>query len=75
MVKIDADCIPTPQVVLYLRAYLCGEVPRTSKRKPIPTVDGSGFQAALAATASLQFQGRSSLSLEARCPRASWSIA
>ena len=41
------------------------------KRKPIPTVDGLGFQAALTATASLQFQGRSSLSLEAKCPRAS----
>ncbi len=49
--------------------------PHPRKRKPIPTVDGLGFQAALAATASLQFQGKSSLSLEVRCPRASWSMA
>ena len=33
------------------------------KRKPLPTVDGLCVQAVLAATASLQFQGRSSLSL------------
>ena len=46
------------------------------KREPTPTVDGFGVgQAALAATASLQFQGRSSLSLVARCPRASWPMA
>ena len=45
------------------------------KRKPTPTVDGAAFYAARAARASLQFQGRSSLSLEARWPRASWSMA
>ncbi len=47
------------------------------KREPMPTVDGAGLavQAALAARASLQFQGRSSLSLVARCPRASWPMA
>ena len=64
--------------VFYLALYvrvMRASVIEQSKRKPIPTVDGSGFQAAFAATASLQFQGRSSLSLEARCPRASWSIA
>ncbi len=44
------------------------------KSKPALTVDGMNFQAGGAWTASLQFQGRSSLSLEARCPRASWSI-
>jgi hypothetical protein len=38
------------------------------KREPTPTVDGTGrpVQATLAARASLQFQGRSSLSLLAR---------
>lgn len=40
------------------------------KRKPSPRVDGLGFRAA-GAMASLQFQGRSSLSLETKCPRAS----
>ena len=45
------------------------------KRKPVPTVDGESFQAAWAWTASLQFQGRRWLSLEARCPLASWLIA
>ncbi len=50
---------------------------RKGKREPMPTVDGAGLavQAALAARASLQFQGRSSLSLVARCPRASWPMA
>ena len=42
------------------------------KRKPPPTVDGVSYQAARASTASLQFQGRSSESLEA--PRVSWSM-
>ncbi len=44
----------------------------TRKRKPTPTVDGTGrpVQAALAASASLQFQGRSSLSLVASWPMA-----
>ena len=46
-----------------------------SKRKLVPTVDGVSFQAARSSTAPLQFQGRSSLSLEARCPRANWSMA
>ena len=45
------------------------------KRKPVPTVDGVSFQATRASTAPLQFQGRSSPSLEARCPHASWSMA
>ena len=59
---------------LPVRRVLCvrrGTILLNGKRKPIPTVDGLGFQAALTATASLQFQGRSSLSLEAKCPRAS----
>ena len=46
-----------------------------SKRKPAPTVDGMSYCAARAWTASLQFQGRSSLSVEARWPRANWSMA
>ncbi len=47
------------------------------KREPTPTIDGTGrpVQAALAARASLQFQGRSSLSLVARWPRARWPMA
>jgi len=47
------------------------------KREPTPTVDGAAtaVQAALAARASLQFQGRSSLSLLARWPWASWRMA
>ncbi len=60
-----ADYRPTdPQIAWHL-----------GKREPTPTVDGCGGQAALAARASLQFQGRSSLSLVARCPRASRSMA
>ena len=46
------------------------------KRKPVPTVESCGVgQAALAARASLQFQGRSSLSLVAMWPAASWPMA
>ena len=37
-----------------------------SKRKPTPTVDCLSYQAVRASTAFLQFQGRSSASLEAR---------
>ena len=48
---------------------------KKGKRKPVPTVDGVSFQATRASTAPLQFQGRSSPSLEARCPHASWSMA
>ena len=52
-----------------------GMLPLRRKRKLVPTVDGVSFQAARSSTAPLQFQGRSSLSLEARCPRGNWSMA
>ena len=56
-------------------AFFARSVALNRKRKLVPTVDGVSFQAARSSTAPLQFQGRSSLSLEARCPRANWSMA
>jgi len=55
----------------------CPSLAVKSKREPTPKVDGAGVavQAVLAARASLQFQGRSSLSLLARWPLASWPMA
>ena len=57
------------------KEQVIGQMLDDRKRKPVPTVDGVSFQATRASTAPLQFQGRSSPSLEARCPHASWSMA
>ncbi len=57
----------------HLRAQVAA-LRRQRKRELSPTVDVSGCHPARAATGSLQFHGRSSESLEARWPRASWSM-
>ena len=76
----DTPALPPSQTKFFRMTDVLRRIPghpvsrlHERKRQLTPTVDLHNGDQGL--TACLQFQGRSSLSLEARWPRASWSMA